>query len=176
MSTVAELSSTSPKVARAHAEAGFGDRLRTAIAKAGASATDVARLLGIERSHLYDCLDGHRDFKAAWVELLPPAVRRILLVAWADADGEQLEPRPIDGEGDDRRSLTGMVRELQDVILTDTAAQEDDHYDAQECERLVVQIDEAMRVLAQKKARITDLLARRGGPVRRIHATHTQGR
>lgn len=176
MRPATELSSTSPKVARAQAEDAFGKQLGDALAKVGANKTIVAHDLGIERSHLYDVINGHADFKAGWIKLLPPAVRRILLVAWADADGEQLEPRPIDGEGDDRRSLTGLVRELQDVILTDTAAQEDDHYDAQECERLVVQIDEAMRALAQKKARITDLLARRGGPVRRIHAPQTQTR
>lgn len=168
MSAVTDLLTTSPKVARAQAEDGFAARLAKAINTVGANKTILAQALGIERSHLYEILDGARDFKAAWVELLPPAIRRVLLVEWADALGEQLEPRPVGGEGDDRRRLSQIVRELQDVIRTETESQEDDFYDAQECERGIAQIEEAERVLAAQKARLRDLGSRRGGPVRRI--------
>lgn len=168
MSAVTDLLTTSPKVARAQAEDGFAARLAKAINTVGANKTILAQALGIERSHLYEILDGARDFKAAWVELLPPAIRRVLLVEWADALGEQLEPRPVGGEGDDRRRVAALIRELHDVIRTEAESQLDDYYDAQECERGIAQIEEAERILAEHKARLADLKGRRGGAVRRI--------
>lgn len=60
--------------AKVRAEDAFGERLRGWITAGGAKFVDVARGMGIRRTDLYDALDGRKHVRAAWLDLLPPAV------------------------------------------------------------------------------------------------------
>lgn len=164
---VADDLSRSPKGARGDAEDAFGERLRSWIVRSGAKFTDVARCLGIRRERLYDVMDGNRPFNGAWFDLLPPAVLRVAIAEMAgERLGEDLTPRAANDEQSDGRLLSDLVRELGEVASCAAESQADGYLGVEDCERELAEIEDAERVLAARKARLREVLAVRGAPVR----------
>lgn len=121
-----EAFSLSPKAARVQSEETFGARLRGWIAKADVSFTAAADAVGIRRTELYECMDGERTYKAAWLRLLPVAVQRVICAEWADSLGYELRLAPIlDESHDDDRAATALIHEALDAIRAVTTTQAD---------------------------------------------------
>ncbi len=147
---------------RAHrvaTEDAFGDRVRALVARAGAKPTDVARLLGLRREDLYEAFDTIKHFRAAWIELLPPAVELLYLAERAAAHGLELRQA-----GDDAhpRALPDVVRELSEVMTTAAISEADGHISVEEAERELREWADVDRVMVARTARLRTAIAQRG--------------
>lgn len=84
--------SRSHRAARVESEEAFGARLRRLIMGADVRFVDVARTLGITTNDLTAALDGAKHVRAAWLELLPPAVELAYLADRAAHHAMRLAP------------------------------------------------------------------------------------
>ena len=170
-------SSMTPRAARAQAEDTFGERLRGWIARSGAAFSDVGRVIGVPRNRLYETLDGDRPFHAAWVELLPPAVLRLLLEELAAGIGERLVPvgeLDLDGH-DDHQQLAELIHEATDVIRVGANGQADGYLSVEDCDLELEEITDLEAVLARRRARLVQVRADRGAPLRMVPRRDTTG-
>lgn len=92
MSGTPDPMSRSQKVTRVEREEGFGARLRDLVLVSKTSFVDVARALGMTTNDLGDVFDGAKHARAAWLELLPPAVELAYLAERAAAHALRLAP------------------------------------------------------------------------------------
>lgn len=144
---------------RVSIEDAFGGRLRAWVARADAKPADVARLLGLRREDLYETFDAVRHFRAAWIELLPPAVERLYLEERAAAHG--LELRQV-ADASHPRALPDVVRELSEVMTTAAVAEADGHISVEEAERELREWTDVDRVMGARVARLRQAIAQRG--------------
>lgn len=152
---------TSSRARRAELEDAFGAHVQVLIARSGSTPTQVADALGIDRPKLYECFDPikGRHFRAAWLAALPPAVEALYLEERAAALGMQLvavadETTP--------RALGDVMRELGDVLAQTARAEADGFISPEEAEEGLREIDDAMRVLAARRALLREAVQKRG--------------
>lgn len=144
---------------RVATEDAFGERLRALVARAGARPADVARLLGVRREDLYETFDVVKHFRAAWLELLPPAVEQLYLAERAAAHGLELRQA-----GDDAhpRALPDVVRELSEVMTTAAISEADGFLSVEEAERELREWADVDRVMVARTARLRLAVQQRG--------------
>jgi len=80
----------SAEARRKEVEQGFGERLRSWIGST--KLVTVERALGLKGNDLYDVLTSAKHARAAWLELLPPAVELAYLAERAAAHALRLAP------------------------------------------------------------------------------------
>ena len=111
-----------PRVARVSCEEAFGERLRDWITQSKVPFVEVARALGIQRSDLYEVMDGDKHAHAAWMECLPPAVERLFLAERAHEHGLELrDVSPPEKEA----TLTDIVFTLSGAMVAAAAGEAD---------------------------------------------------
>lgn len=144
---------------RVSIEDAFGDRLRAFVARADAKPADVARLLGLRREDLYETFDAIKHFRAAWLELLPPAVERLYLEERAAVHG--LELREV-ADRSSPRDLGVIARELGDVLTAAAIAESDGHISVEEAERELAEWGDVDRVMSARRAQLRRAVEQRG--------------
>jgi hypothetical protein len=156
--TSSPIEERSPRVERVAAEDAWGERLRAWVARSGAKSTDVARGLGLKREDLYEVYDGVRHMRAAWLELLPPAVERLFLEERARAHGLELR------QDEPRGSCTtaDIVRELAEVMTVASQSDADGYIDVEEAEREEREWADLERVMTARRAQLREAVRRRG--------------
>lgn len=151
--------SLSPKAARVQSEETFGARLRGWIAKADVSFTAAADAVGIRRTELYECMDGERTYKAAWLRLLPVAVQRVICADWADSLGYELRPvASLDATHDDAATATTAIHEALDAIRAATTTQADGQIERMEAIAELREWDELEAAAAVRRARLRQVI------------------
>ena len=145
--------------ARVGVEDAFGERLRALVARAGARPVDVARFLGVRREDLYEVFDGLKHARAAWLELLPPAVERLYLEERAAVHG--LELREV-ADRSSPRDLGVIARELGDVLTAAAIAESDGHISVEEAERELAEWGDVDRVMSARRAQLRRAIEQRG--------------
>jgi hypothetical protein len=151
--------STSPRAARAQAEADFARRLRIALAHCDAGMTELAQRLGVGRKRLYQALepDSGRPFHAAWLPLLPEDVRLALARADAGDMGMELVPVAVLAQSrDDAGQLSRLIAELSDVMRCAAESQADGVITPAEARAELLEIAEAEEILAHRRARLRE--------------------
>lgn len=149
----ADLSSLTPRAARAQLEDTIGVRLRGWIMRAEASFTDVAKALGMHRPELYELMEGERAPKLAWLALLPPKVLRAALEDLAAGIGYELRARAVLApDHDAAHAATVAVHEALDAIRSVTATQADGRIDREEAINELREWDELDEAMAKRRA------------------------
>jgi hypothetical protein len=151
------------KRARVEAETTFGERLRALCAKAGARPTNVARLLGMRREDLYEVFDGFKHARAAWLELLPPAVEQLYLAARAAHHG--LELRPIASEDAHPRALHDVVMTLSLASATAAEGESDGELSVAEIDAELARWERVDEVRSSRVPYLRRMREQRGGVV-----------
>lgn len=106
-----------------------------------------------DHSELYAVMDGRRSMKAAWLDLLPPAVLRVALEDYAARIGYELRPAAVlCDEHDASAHATSLVHEALDAIRTMTATQADGEIDRAEAIEELRQWDELDDVKRERVA------------------------
>ena len=148
-----DLSSLTPRAARAQLEDTIGVRLRGWIMRADASFTEVAEALGKHRNELYEMMEGKRAPKLAWLPLLPAPVLRVALEDLAGTIGYELRRRAVLPEGHDAaHAATVVVHEALDAIRSVTATQADGRIDREEAINELREWDELDEAMSQRRA------------------------
>lgn len=148
-----DLSSLTPRAARAQLEDTIGVRLRGWIMRAEASFTEVAKALGMHRPELYELMEGERAPKLAWLALLPAPVLRVALEDLAGTIGYELRPRAVLApDYDASHAATVAVHEALDAIRSVTATQADGRIDRQEAIEELREWDELDEAMSQRRA------------------------
>lgn len=155
-----------PKALRKQVEATFGKRVQTWIARAGASVTDVAKLAGTRREEFYEVFEGKLHMRAAWLELLPPAVEQLFLAERAAHHG--LELRPVTAAAETVH-LHQMIGELTDVLRVAADAEADGHITVEEAQAELAAWEDVERIGAVRRNQLRRVVAERGAvvPLRR---------
>lgn len=156
-SNVPEQMSRSQRVARVEAEETFGARLRGWTLRGEAAAVDVARLLGVSRSDLYDVFDGDKHFRAAWLELLPPSVELLYLAERAAFHALQLAPVAAQ-----HATIADAVMQIGQVLAQCTASEADGYLSPDECQQDLAALRTLIRRLEEVAAHRERGLAQRG--------------
>lgn len=148
-----------PEAARRQAEITLGPRLERLIYAAGSCVADVERFIGLAPDGLTRFLrpthgTQPRYFRAAWLELLPPAVERLYLDERAAAHGCEL--RPV-GDATAPHALVDLVRETTDVMRAAAEAEADGVHTADEIDRELREIGELERVTAARREHLRQL-------------------
>lgn len=164
MTLPARVFSLVPEAFRKQTEAEFGARVERLIARAGVRVVDVARSLGLRDTKLYAAFRGTEHFRAAWLELLPPAVERLYLEERAAHHGCTLAPVG-DAAGAGSR-FHALVVELGDVTRAAAEGEADGQLSVADCERELAEITQAKRALADREALLRRVASERGAPVR----------
>ncbi len=151
------------RCARVRVEDAFGERLRGWIASSGTSFAAVARLLGLPRTKLYAALDGAIHVRAAWLELLPPAVELAYLAERAEHHACELRPAGVATDLAAPRALHNVVLELTDVVRAASEAEADGHLSPDEIRRELAEWEDVDRVRAARVAMLRSLLTQHGG-------------
>lgn len=159
-----DLSSLSPKAARKQLEEVSGPRLRRWIMSAEVSFTEVARCLGMQRTELYDVMEGVRSFRFAWFPLLPEPVRRVALTELALEAGCELTPVAESGES---RDVVRAIHESLDVVRTGTEALADGAIDATEARQIMSELDELNEAVAAARAHLRSVIGRHEAAMQR---------
>ena len=152
-----EAFSDSPKVARVKAEERFAKRVRAWIG-CDESVVNTARVLGLDRSKLYKTFLPTMHFRAAWLELLAPASLKAALEEMAAGIGYELRPvADVAEDHCDARQLSEVVHELTDVIRAISGSAGRAPTPA-EAHTELSEIDEAMQVLVERRARCREVI------------------
>lgn len=158
-----EISHDERAVLRTRVEVGFGKRLRALIAEAGAEVATVARHLAKRRPDLYEIFEGEGHFRAAWLELLPPAVEQLYLRERAAA--HRMELRPAGDPEAHPRALVDVVTALTNGVRVAAEGEADGALDPQEIDRELAAWEQVDKVRWARVAYLKHLRARRGGVV-----------
>lgn len=118
--------------------------------------TEVAQALGMQRTALYDVMEGVRSFNLAWFPLLPEAVQRVALADLALEIGHEL--RPVAEAGEDR-DCVALIHGALDTIRTITSAQADGAIDAREAREVLDELARLEESLAKTKAHCRTVIA-----------------
>lgn len=133
--------SRSQKVVRVGLEESFGARLRGWILRGDAKFVDVARALGLTTNDLSDVLDGAKHSRAAWLELLPPAVELLYLAERAQHHALRLAPVATL-----ESTMAEAIAHFGAALTTCGQSEADGWVDAEEATRDLV----ALRALSRK--------------------------
>ncbi len=157
------------KLARHAAELGFGRRLGAWIHAAGAEVKATAEhSLGMSRNDLNDCIQGVKHFRAACLELLPPAVELLFLRERAAHHAMML--RPV---ANTEETFAEAVATFGTCLATLGASEADGYVDANEALRDLQAIEDLEQRLANVKSHRRSVLAERGRMIRSVTGGRT---
>lgn len=151
---------STPRLARVATEDGFGARVRGWISASGARFVDVAASLGMRREDLYEVMDGAKHARAAWLELLPPAVE--ILYLRERAAHHALDLRPVADASSPHARMHAVVSELSDVVRCAATSEADGFVSVEEATDELREIEEAERALSARKAHLLTVVDARG--------------
>jgi len=149
--------SRSHRAARVESEEAFGPRLRRLIMGADARFVDVARALGLTTNDLGAALDGAKHVRAAWLELLPPAVELAYLAERAAHHAMRLAPN-----AGAESTMREVIAHLGNVLAQCGASEADGFVTPDEAVADIKSIRELMRKLEELLAHRERALAERG--------------
>jgi hypothetical protein len=132
---------------RVAAELGFGDRLRKYVGRSELAVTHVAQHAGLKRERFYDLFDGNEHFRAAWLEMLPPAVELLYLSERAAAHRMR-----IVAEVTNEASLYDVMLHVGEMIAACGEVERDGLIEAHEAAKV-------LPVLRRVQTRIAELIA-----------------
>lgn len=117
-------SSAGPKARVGHYRDAMPELLTRAVqvcVDAGISKTAVAECLGVQRTHLYEMMDGHRAIRAAHLWALPAPGRRVLAEALA-GEGHVVVALPTADELADAWETLGQTQRSASALLEEVMA------------------------------------------------------
>lgn len=157
MTSAPESSVRSRRAMRVESEDSFGARLRSMIVRAETRFQDVADAMGVSRNDLYDALDGAKHVRAAWLELLPPAVELAYLAERAAHHAMRLAPA-----AGSEATMRDVIAHLGTVLSQCGASEADGFVAPEEAAADLRAIRDLQRRLEELSAHRERALAERG--------------